>query len=114
MLCRALQKLPNVEHRWGSGPLAAAEQPVVAVFRHRLLQQFMLSIFSKLPVQPVTRMRDLRCAPGLPPYLPTRHRCLEVHLADEPPHTTTAECRDVAFMPFILAWRAIQCVVGRG
>lgn len=54
-----LQKLPNVEHRWGSGPLQPGEQPVVAVFRHRLLQQYMLSIFSKLPVQKITRMRDV-------------------------------------------------------
>lgn len=56
----AAQKLPNAEHRWGAGPLQGAEEPVVAVFRHRLLQQFMLTIFSKLPVQPVTTMRDLR------------------------------------------------------
>jgi len=53
------EKLPNVEHRWGSGPLQPGEQPVVAVFRHRLLQQYMLSIFSKLPVQKITRMRDV-------------------------------------------------------
>lgn len=53
--------LPPVQHRFGVGPTAPDEQPTVAVYRHRLLQQFMLSIFCKLPVRPVTRMRDLRC-----------------------------------------------------
>lgn len=56
--------LPPVQHRFGVGPLAPAEQPTVAVYRHRLLQQFMLSIFCKLPVRPVTQMRDLRCDPS--------------------------------------------------
>jgi hypothetical protein len=32
----------------------------VRVFRHRLLQHFMLSLFCKLPVQPMTRIRDMR------------------------------------------------------
>ncbi len=53
--------LPPVQHRFGVGPTAQDEQPTVAVYRHRLLQQFMLSIFCKLPVRAVTRMRDLRC-----------------------------------------------------
>ena len=32
------------------------------VFRHRLLQHFMLSLFCKLPVQPMTRIVDMRAA----------------------------------------------------
>ena len=52
--------LPPVQHRFGVGPLAPGEQPTLAVYRHRLLQQYMLSIFCKLPVRPVTQMRDLR------------------------------------------------------
>jgi hypothetical protein len=32
------------------------------VFKHRLLQDFMLSLFCKLPVQPMTRIRDMRTA----------------------------------------------------
>ena len=52
--------LPPVQHRFGVGPLVPGEQPTLAVYRHRLLQQYMLSIFCKLPVRPVTQMRDLR------------------------------------------------------
>ena len=59
-LKRRHEVLPPVQHRFGVGPLVAGEQPTLAVYRHRLLQQFMLSIFCKLPVRPVTRMRDLR------------------------------------------------------
>ncbi len=36
--------------------------PTVRVFKHRLLQHFMLSLFCKLPVQPMTRIRDMRAA----------------------------------------------------
>ncbi len=32
------------------------------VFKHRLLQHFMLSLFCKLPVQPMTRIKDMRTA----------------------------------------------------
>lgn len=52
--------IPNVEHVWGDGPMQPGEKPVVAVFRHRLVQQFSLSIFSKRPVRPITTMRHLR------------------------------------------------------
>ena len=50
-------------HRFGCGPLKAGEAPPTArVFKHRLLQHFMLSLFCKLPVQPMTRIRDMRAA----------------------------------------------------
>ena len=50
-------------HRFGCGPLQAGEgAPTVRVFRHRLLQHFMLSLFCKLPVQPMTRIADMRAA----------------------------------------------------
>jgi len=56
-----LQIRPPVEHQWGCGPLVHAVPPApVSVFRHRLLQLFQLSVFSKLPILPMTTMHDLR------------------------------------------------------
>ena len=58
-----VQVRPPVEHIFGSGPLAPSEKPApVSVFRHRLLQHFMLSVFCKLPIKRMTCMRDIRCA----------------------------------------------------
>ncbi|GLC34133.1 hypothetical protein PLESTB_000841000 [Pleodorina starrii] len=52
---------PPVEHKWGHGPLKQGEQPAeVKVFRHPLLQHFMLSVFCKLPIQPLTEMAHLK------------------------------------------------------
>ncbi|KAG2437818.1 hypothetical protein HXX76_005438 [Chlamydomonas incerta] len=52
---------PPVQHKWGYGPLAPGEQPAeVKIFRHPLLQHFMLSVFCKLPIQPMTRMAHLK------------------------------------------------------
>ena len=57
------QVRPPVVHRFGCGPLQAGEAPPgVRVFKHRLLQHFMLSLFCKLPVQPMTRIADMRAA----------------------------------------------------
>lgn len=57
------QVRPPVEHRFGCGPLEEGEAtPTVRVFKHRLLQHFMLSLFCKLPVLPMTRIRDMRTA----------------------------------------------------
>jgi len=57
------QVRPPVEHVFGGGPPAAGEAPApVSVFRHRLLQHFMLSVFCKLPIKRMTCMRDIRCA----------------------------------------------------
>ncbi len=62
-----------VEHQWGCGtalhpaPVAGGAGPhrggaaPVSVFRHRLLQLFQLSIFCKLPIRPMTTLKDLRC-----------------------------------------------------
>lgn len=56
-----LQIRPPVEHNFGCGPLPEGAVPApVKVFQHRLLQHFMLSIFCKLPVQPVKSNADLR------------------------------------------------------
>lgn len=56
-----VQIRPPVEHVWGCGPLRPGEKPAeVKVFQHRLLQHFMLSIFCKLPVQPLRTNADLR------------------------------------------------------
>ena len=58
------QVRPPVEHIFGGGPPAAGEAPApVSVFRHRLLQHFMLSVFCKLPIKQMTCMRDIRRAP---------------------------------------------------
>ncbi|KAK9810226.1 hypothetical protein WJX72_007002 [[Myrmecia] bisecta] len=55
--------LPPVVHRFGHDLLQQRAPPAqVNVFRHRLLQHFMLSLFCKLPIQPVTHIRDLRRA----------------------------------------------------
>lgn len=52
---------PPVEHQWGCGPLLGAGKPApVSIFRHRLLQLFQLSVFCKLPIQPMTTLYDLR------------------------------------------------------
>lgn len=56
-----LQVRPPVEHKFGCGPLQLGEKPAsVKVFRHRLLQHFMLSIFCKLPVRNMSKIADLR------------------------------------------------------
>ena len=55
------QVRPPVQHRFGCGPLQPGEQPPgVSVFRHHLLQHFMLSLFCKLPVQPMNTMAGMR------------------------------------------------------
>ncbi|KAG2497394.1 hypothetical protein HYH03_004550 [Edaphochlamys debaryana] len=52
---------PPVQHKWGYGPLAPGELPAEPrIFRHPLLQHFMLSVFCKLPIQPMTRMVHLK------------------------------------------------------
>lgn len=52
---------PPVEHEHGCGPLAPGEGPAaVKIFRHPLLQHFMLSIFCKLPIRQVQTMKDLK------------------------------------------------------
>lgn len=54
---------PPVEHQWGCGsPLHGAPPAPVSIFRHRLLQLFQLSVFCKLPIRPMTKMADIRCA----------------------------------------------------
>jgi predicted Zn-dependent peptidase len=59
---------PPVTHVYGCGQEtgSAAGGPggtaAVDVFRHRLLQQFMLSIFCKLPVRPVVGLDDVKHA----------------------------------------------------
>ena len=55
------QVRPPVQHRFGCGPLQPGEQtPGVSVFRHHLLQHFMLSLFCKLPVQPQDTIAGMR------------------------------------------------------
>jgi len=52
---------PPVRHHWGMGPLAPAERPApVSTFQHPLLQNFMLSVFCKVPITPMTTMAHLR------------------------------------------------------
>lgn len=55
---------PPVDHQWGCFPTQPSyPRPTpISVFRHRLLQLFQLSIFCKLPIQPMTTMEDLRRA----------------------------------------------------
>ena len=69
-------------HRFGCGPLQEGEgAPTVRVFKHRLLQHFMLSLFCKLPVQPMTRIADMRAAfmvRRLPPVAVTNSTTISV------------------------------------
>lgn len=52
-----------MQHKFGCGPLQPGEQPApVSVFKHHLLQHFMLSLFCKLPVQPMDTMEGLRAS----------------------------------------------------
>ena len=52
---------PPVVHKFGHGPLAENEGPAsVNIFRHPLLHHFMLSLFCKLPLLPMTRLEHLR------------------------------------------------------
>ena len=55
---------PPVQHVYGvgEGPHAARGTAPVKVFRHPLLQQFMLSVFCKMPTRSVTSMGGLRRA----------------------------------------------------
>lgn len=64
--CRGVQIRPPVQHIFGCGPVPEGGTLGVSVFRHRLLQHFMLTMFCKLPVQPMTRMRNLRYVAALP------------------------------------------------
>ena len=72
------QVRPPVQHTFGvaleSQQAGAAK---VEVFRHRLLQHFMLSVFCKLPVQTITTLADLRYAAHTSPrldFVPSVHR----------------------------------------
>jgi len=50
-----------VEHEYGCGPLPPDfKEAKVEVFQHRLQQLFQLSIFCKMPVQPIVTTKDLR------------------------------------------------------
>ncbi|CAD7695599.1 unnamed protein product [Ostreobium quekettii] len=52
---------PPVEHKMGCFELADDEEPAkVDIFKHPLLQHFMLSVFCKLPVQPITKEGGLQ------------------------------------------------------
>ncbi|GMH43786.1 hypothetical protein BSKO_11720 [Bryopsis sp. KO-2023] len=53
---------PPVEHVMGCGPLSDGENPMVpvSIFRHPLLQHFMLSVFCKLPVRPIRTRENLK------------------------------------------------------
>ncbi len=44
---------PPVAHRFGRGKPDGWQMAPVSVFRHRLLQHFMLSVFCKLPIKPI-------------------------------------------------------------
>lgn len=58
-----MQMRPPVQHKFGCGPLQPGEQAApVSVFKHHLLQHFMLSLFCKLPVQPMDTMAGLRAS----------------------------------------------------
>ena len=62
-----VQVRPPVQHRFGCGaPAPGEERAGVAVFRHRLLQHFMLSLFCKLPVRLVHRQSF--CSASLPAH----------------------------------------------
>lgn len=50
-----------MRHQFGCGPLAPGEQPApVSIFRHRLLHHFVLTLFSKLPSEPITTKEAIR------------------------------------------------------
>lgn len=52
---------PPVDHVFGCGPLAPDFNPApVTIFRHPLLQQFMLSVYCKLPIKSMTDLEGLR------------------------------------------------------
>ena len=54
---------PPVEHQWGCEPMIQSGfKAPISVFRHRLLQLFQLSIFCKLPIQPMKTLDDLKRA----------------------------------------------------
>ena len=54
---------PPVDHQWGCEPMIQTGfQAPISVFRHRLLQLFQLSIFCKLPIQPMKTLDDLKRA----------------------------------------------------
>lgn len=54
---------PPVVHKYGHGPMAEGETSApVSVFRHPLLQHYMLSVFCKLPIQPTSSMAHLKQA----------------------------------------------------
>lgn len=52
---------PPVEHVFGRGSPEAWNPAPVSVFRHRLLQHFMLSVFCKLPIQPIRYVQRCIC-----------------------------------------------------
>ena len=61
MLAMLVQVRPPVQHKFGCGPMQPGEQAApVSIFRHHLLQHFMLSLFCKLPVQPMDTMGGLK------------------------------------------------------
>ena len=56
-----LQVRPPVDHHFGCGPLQPGERPPgISIFRHRLLHHFSLTLFCKLPVEPLITREDTR------------------------------------------------------
>ena len=53
---------PRVNNTPTNDPVPGTTNAPVKIFRHRLLQQFMLSVFCKLPVQPVDTLEGVKHA----------------------------------------------------
>ena len=65
-------------HQFGMGPIAEGQTGTapITMFRHRLLHHFQVSLFSKLPLRPMTRLEDVRMHLVVRPRWPPAACCL--------------------------------------
>lgn len=58
----AAQARGPIEHQFGMGPIAPGQTGTapITMFRHPLLHHFQVTLFSKLPLKPMTTLEDVR------------------------------------------------------
>ena len=73
-----MQRRKPLSHEYGCGPVPEGQTGTapITMFRHALLHHFQLTLFSKLPLKPMTLIEDVRTSLGVSPSPRNLHgRC---------------------------------------
>ena len=64
-----VQRRRSLSHEYGCGPIPEGQTGTapITMFRHALLHHFQLTLFSKLPLKPMTLIEDVRTSLGVSP-----------------------------------------------